>query len=67
MNRVNRKDFYPVKCNSVLLLTSGDANFKTVSFILKYLIAHLKMIGTSLTFSGLPMQNLNYIFKDGFK
>ena len=67
MNRVNRKDFYPVKCNSVLLLTSGDDNFKTLSFILKYLIAHLKMIGTSSTFSALPIQNLNSIFKDGFK
>ena len=67
MNRVNRKDYYPVKRNSVLLLASGDDNFKTSSIILKYLIAHLNMIGTSLTFSGLQNQNLNYIFKEGFK
>ena len=67
MNRVNRKDYYPVKRNSVLLLALGDDNFKTSSIILKYLIAHLNMIGTSLTFSGLQNQNLNYIFKEGFK
>jgi hypothetical protein len=67
MNRVNRKDYYPVKRNSVLLLASGDDNFKTSSIILKYLIAHLNMIGTSLTFSSLQNQNLNYIFKEGFK
>ena len=67
MNRVNRKDYYPVKRNSVLLLALGDDNFKTSSIILKYLIAHINMIGTSLTFSALPIQNLNYIFKEGFK
>ena len=61
MNRVNRKDFYPVKGNSVLYLASGDDNFKTSSFFLKYLIAHLKIIGISLSFFGLLKQNYNLI------
>lgn len=67
MNRVNRKDFYPVKRNSVLLLASGDDNFKTSSFFLKYLIAPIKMIGSSLTYSSLRNQNLNYILIVSFK
>jgi hypothetical protein len=67
MNRVNRKDFYPVKRNSVLLLASGDDNFKTSSFFLKYLIAPIKMIGSSLTYSSLVNQNLNFILIVSFK
>ncbi len=67
MNRVNRKDSYPVKCDSVLLLISGDDNFKTSSFILKYLIAFLLTIGTSLTFSSLLKQSLIFILIEDFK
>jgi hypothetical protein len=67
MNRVNRKDFYPVKRNSVLLLASGDDNFKTSSFFLKYLIAPIKMIGSSITYSSLLNQNLNFILIVSFK
>jgi|APLow6443716910_1056828.scaffolds.fasta_scaffold16707_3 hypothetical protein len=61
MIRVNRKDFYPVKRNSVLILTSGYDNFITSSFALKYFIADIKMIGTSLSSSGLFKQNYKLI------
>lgn len=67
MKRVNRKDFYLGKGNSVLYLTSGDDNSKTSSSFLKYLIAHLIMIGQSLIFSSLLKQNLNYDLLKGFK
>jgi len=40
MKKVNRKDFYLFKGNSILYLTSGDDNSKTSSSFLKNFIAY---------------------------